>query len=65
MNSGQGGCKQRIKVFVLKNRRGGGGVRVNVNEDLKFFLKFKIKIDGGLVSGSGVGGWSGSGGPGG
>ena len=47
---GQGGCKQRIEVFVKiqkKNFFGGGsggqwegsgwgGVRVNVNEELKF-----------------------------
>ena len=37
--SGQGGCKRRIKVFVLK--KFGGGIRVNVNEDLKFLLSQK------------------------
>ena len=38
--SGQGGCEWIIKVFVIKKIRGvglgGGGFRVNVNEDLKF-----------------------------
>ena len=44
---GQGGCEQRIKVFVkIQNKfflgggggrvRWGGGVRVDVNEELKF-----------------------------
>ena len=40
----QGGCEQRIEVFVkIKKKnwlgrvgRGGGGVRVDVNEELKF-----------------------------
>ena len=38
----QGGCEQRIEVFVKikkKNLAGsgwGGGVRVDVNEELKF-----------------------------
>ena len=38
VRSGQGGCERRIKFFVSKKIRGGGGggVRVNVNEDLKF-----------------------------
>ena len=47
---GQGGCERRIEVFVkIQNKnffwvvggRGGGGVvgvRVDVNEELKFFL---------------------------
>ena len=42
---GQGGCERRIEVFVKKIRGGGGGgregsgwggVRVDVNEELKF-----------------------------
>ena len=42
---GQGGCERRIEVFVKIQRKkklggvrlgGGGGVRVDVNEDLKF-----------------------------
>ena len=41
---GQGGCKRRIKVFVLGGRGGGGsvgggrvgGVRMDMNEELKF-----------------------------
>ena len=49
VGGGQGGCEQRIKVFLkFKNSKknnffwgggrgvGGGGVRVNVNEELKF-----------------------------
>ena len=42
----QGGCEQRIEVFVkIKKQKiwlgrvgggGGGGVRVDVNEELKF-----------------------------
>ena len=41
----QGGCEQRIKIFVkIKKKMGGagggwvglGGVRVDVNEELKF-----------------------------
>ena len=37
----QGGCEQRIEVFVkIKKKnwlgRVGGGVRVDVNEELKF-----------------------------
>ena len=36
---GQGGCERRIEVFVkLKKKKnwGGGGVRVDVNKELKF-----------------------------
>ena len=41
---GQGGCEQRIKVFVQIQKKKiwgggsgkGGGVRVDVNEELKF-----------------------------
>ena len=39
----QGGCEQRIEVFVkIKKKKigwvglGGGGVRMDVNEELKF-----------------------------
>ena len=56
---GQGGCERIIKVFVkipnfffffffLGGGPGGGvglgGVRVDVNEELKFLWKFKKKI---------------------
>ena len=41
---GQGGCERRIEVFVkIQKKNGGGvrgscwGVRVDVNEELKFF----------------------------
>ena len=44
---GQGGCEQRIEVFVKIQKKGGGrvggsgwGVRVDVNEELKFLGKF-------------------------
>ena len=66
---GQGGCGRRIEVFVKiqkKNwgvggcRVGGGGVRVDVNEELKFLGKFKKKIGGG--GSGGVRGGVGSGG---
>ena len=53
---GQGGCDRRIEkflgTFIQKNFRGGvgfffffwgGGVRVDVNEELKFVCKFKKK----------------------
>ena len=64
---GQGGCDRRIKVFVIiqnnnnwgvGGRVGGvwsgsrGGVRVDVNEELKFLRKFTKKSGGG-----GVGRW--------
>ena len=77
---GQSGCERRIEVFVKipkKNYfflggggsvggpgRGQGGVRVDVNEELKFLRKFKKKNLGGGVGGSvgGVGrGWVGGG----
>ena len=41
---------------------GGGGVRVDVNQELKFFGKFKKKIGGGggwVHGGSGLGGQDG------
>ena len=72
---GQGGCEQRIEVFVKiqkKNGRVGGrggvwsggggrvvGVRVDVNEELKFLEKFtkkKFGGGGGREGGSGQGG---------
>ena len=40
---------------------GGGGVRVDVNEELKFFRKFKKKIEGGWSGGRGRVGGVGSG----
>ena len=52
---GQGGCDRRIEKFLekftkKKNQRGGGGgsvwgggVRLDVNEELKFLCKFKKK----------------------
>ena len=62
---GQDGCDLRIEVFVRiqkKNIWGGSGwgVRVDVNEELKFLGKLKKKqIEGG---GGGAGGGVGSGG---
>ena len=64
---GQGGCERRTEVFVKiqKKRKknffwgegwvlgGGGGVRVDVNQELKFFGKFKKKIGRGLGGGGG------------
>ena len=60
---GQGGCERRFEVFVkiqkkIGGGRGGswvgggfglGGVRVDVNEELKFLGKFKKKKIGGSV----------------
>ena len=40
-------------------RLGGGGVRVDVNEELKFLRKFKKKNWGGGVRGVGSGGGGG------
>ena len=35
---GQGGCERRIEVFGnIQKKNWGGGVRVDVNEELKFF----------------------------
>ena len=64
---GQGGCERRIKGFVKisKKKWGGGrgegarswvggsglGVRVDVNEELKFLGKFKKKMGGGSEGG--------------
>ena len=44
LGGGQGGCEQRIEVFVKIQKKnnwgggggGGGGVREDVNEELKF-----------------------------
>ena len=60
MGGGQGGCERRIEVFVKIQKKnwggggrgegwvGGGGVRVDVIEELKFLGKFtKKKIGGG------------------
>ena len=56
VGGGQGGCERRIEVFVKIKKinifwggragvgsrgRVGGGVRVDVNEELKFLGKFK------------------------
>ena len=50
---GQGGCDRRIEKFLGKFTKkkiqvggsvcGGGGFRVDVNEELKFLCKFKKK----------------------
>ena len=66
---GQGGCDQRIENFLGKFTKKkfqgggsvwGGGVRVDVNEELKFLCKFKKKKKigggGGGVRGVGLGG---------
>ena len=81
VGGGQGGCEQRIEVFVkIKKkkiggvgvgRRGGGevsgwgGVRVDVNEELNFLGKFSKKILGWGPFGGGGGGGGGWGGQGG
>ena len=72
---GQGGCERRIEVFVKiqKKKIGGGGgrgsvwvgggVRVHVNEELKFCENSKTKKkwggSGGSVGGVGLGGQGG------
>ena len=60
----QGGCERRIEVFVKIQKKNffffffgggggwGGGVRVDVNQELKFFWKIQKKKLGG-----GGGGW--------
>ena len=61
----QGGCEQRIEVFVkIKKKKlagsgwgGGGGVRVDVNEELKFCVKIHKKIQGGGSIWWGGSGW--------
>ena len=72
MGGGQAGCERRIEVFVKIQKKGGvgglsrgggsgwGGVRVDVNEELKFLCKFKKKLgEGGRgLKGGGRGrGW--------
>ena len=63
---GQGGCDRRIEKFLGKftqkfqggGGRFGGGVRVDVNEELKFLCKFKKKkkkMGGGGGQGVGLG----------
>ena len=60
---GQGGCERRIEVFVKIQKKklvgGGRGVRVDVNEELKFLGKFKKKFGGGRGVGFGGGGQDG------
>ena len=62
---GQGGCDRRIEKFLGKFTQkkfqrggsGGGGVRVDVNEELKFLCKLKKKKKlGGGGQGVGLGG---------
>ena len=69
---GQGGCERRTEVFVKIQKKkfflGGGrgwvgGVRVDVNQELKFFGKLKKKNWGG-GGGEGPGGGGGGGGGG-
>ena len=70
---GQGGCERRIEVFVNIQKRnwgseggggsgrvGGGGVKVDVIEELKFWGKFtkkKFGGGGGFGWGGGGSGW--------
>ena len=61
---GQGGCDRRIEVFgkihKKKNnfgRVGFGGIRVDVNEELKFLETFTKKQFRGGGSGLGGSGW--------
>ena len=67
---GQGGCERRIEIFVkIQKKIGGGGVRVDVNEENGSFcenskedLKKRIKklcVCGWVGSGGGGGGGSG------
>ena len=68
---GRGGCECRIEIFVKIQKKiilggsggsglGGGEVRVDVIEELKFLGKFTKKMGGGWVGGGGrVGGGSG------
>ena len=63
---GQGGCERRIEVFVKIQKKkivegGGRGVRVDVNEELKFWENSQKNSGGGGGSGEGgrVGGGSG------
>ena len=62
---GQGGCEQRIEVFVrgvggVRGQGSGWGVRMDVIEELKFLGKIHKKWGGGRgrsgrVGGSGLG----------
>ena len=75
---GQSGCERRIEVFVKIQKKKnfffgggggggvGGGVRVDVNEELKFFVKIQNKflVGGGQGWGSGGRGSGGGGGGG-
>ena len=72
---GQGGCDRRIERFIGKFTKqkiqgggvglgGGGGVRMDVNQELKFFWKIQKTIGGGggggwVHGGSGLGGQDG------
>ena len=67
LGGSQGGCERRIEVFVKIQKKknwgmgswvglGGGGVRVDVIEELKFLGKFTKKKSGGGA------GWFGGGG---
>ena len=69
---GQGGCERRIEVFGKiheKNQGGSGGgsgggvglvgVRMDVNEKLKFFVKIQKEMGGGVSGGRGWVGGSG------
>ena len=66
---GQSGCERRIEVFVKIQKKNifflwgggggvGGGVRVDVNEELKFCENSKKNWGGGGLVGGG-GGWGG------
>ena len=75
LGGGQGRCERRTEAFVKIQKKiffffgggggglgWGGGVRVDVNQELKFFGKFKKKIGGGgggSMGGSGLGGQDG------
>ena len=62
-SGGQDGCERKIEVFVkIPKKMGGGvgsggfgwGVRVDVNEELKFLRQFTQKNRGGGLGGRGV-----------
>ena len=60
MGGCQGGWERRIEAFVKIQSGRGGGVRVDVNREVKFLSKFKKKFEGGGGSGRvGVGGGGG------
>ena len=74
---GQGGCERRIEVFVKIQKKKrfvicgegeGWGVRVDVNEELKFLGNFtktiRVRVRGGGGSGQVGSGWWGGGGQG-